>query len=63
MTRLVRRTLLGLVATTALAAAVTTSSTAQESWPAKGKPVNVIVSAGAGSGQDLTARILTEQLA
>ena len=38
------------------------SAQAQEAWPAKGKPVNVIVSAGAGSGQDVTARILTEQL-
>lgn len=63
MTRLARRALLGLVATTALATAFVAPATAQDSWPAKGKPVNVIVSAGAGSGQDLTARILTEQLA
>lgn len=63
MTQLSRRTLAALAATTVLSGLAATAASAQEAWPAKGKPVNVIVSAGAGSGQDVTARILTEQLA
>jgi tripartite-type tricarboxylate transporter receptor subunit TctC len=59
MTIFTRRTLAGLAATTVLVAAFAADA---QDWPIKGKPVNVIVSAGAGSGQDLTARLLTDQL-
>ena len=62
MTRMSRRSFAALGASALSMGLAAVSAQAQEAWPAKGKPVNVIVSAGAGSGQDVTARILTEQL-